>query len=102
MKYVKSAKVFVYFSTNQLSFLLNPKIFSKITASSFGVGDEFINSAREENFSLLYQITSVYDGKNLAGIMVCDENTDVFLFKNANHVFDISDSQRIDVGKGFV
>lgn len=81
---------------------LESKIFAEIGASSVRVVDEGFCCAREEHFSFLKEIRAVDDRKNFSGVVVGDEDADLFVLEDADEVFDVGDGDGVDVGEGFV
>ncbi len=88
------AKPFVHF--------LQTEIFAKIGAARLRVVDEGISGAGKEHLPFLDEIGAVDDGKNLAGVVVGDEDADLLLLEEADEVLDVGDGEGVDVGKGFV
>ena len=78
------------------------EIFAEIGAAGMRVREKSIDCAAEEDFPFLNEIASIDDRKNFPGIMVCDEDADIFLFQQADEVFDVSDSQWVDICKRFI
>lgn len=60
--------------------LLKLEIFSEVAAASFGMGDELVYGSREKDFALLDKVASVDDRENLAGVVIGDQDADLFLF----------------------
>lgn len=81
---------------------LEAEVFAEIGAAGFGVVDEGFGGAREEDFAFLDKVGAVDDGEDFAGVVIGDENADLFLLEEADEVLDVGDGEGVDVGKGFV
>ena len=64
--------------------------------------EERLDVSLELDFSLLDEVAPVDNRKDFAGVMVGDEDADLFLLEDGDEVFDIGDRQRINIGKGLI
>ncbi len=78
------------------------EVAAEVFFADYGVFGELFGCALEQDFAFEEEVSAVGDGESFRGVVVGDEDADVFLFKFIHDRLDIFDGDRVDAGERFV
>ena len=82
--------------------ILKLKFFAEVGRAGFLMFEKLAHTSGGEDLSITDEITPINNRKDFAGIVVGNQDADPFVLEMADHLLDIGDRNRIDVGKRFI
>lgn len=81
---------------------MEDEVAAEVFFADHRVFGEFFGCALEQDFTFEEEVGTVGDGERFGGVVVGDEDADVFLFEFIHDRLDIFDGDRVDAGERFV